>query len=268
MSTYQNVFWGYEIAYPDFWFYKKIADTDYFFLSTNSFDPLYEGEDAGRIAIRGEWNWARKDIKPLWSEHIGLLAGMMGAKDVGSAPWRMGDAVGMEAEIVLAKKENRRLWTGILTRGFCVLHFMVVHPIVVREKFEPAATKILSSLRFPEKMDGVLTTPEGLPLPPDYSFIDPGSIINNIEEPSKWFAYDGQADIGALQSFFLRELTKKGWEITEYVPYITASDLGFARYTIANQHTKLILGLMPAGTNGDVEGSPVPARIVYKLSSA
>lgn len=266
MSIFQDIFWGYEITYPDFWYHKKSADSDYFVATADTFDPLYEGEDAGQIAIRGEWNWAQKDIKPLWSEHIGLVAGLIGAKNIGSASWRLGDAIGFEAEIVLPKKDTRRLWSGILARGFCVLHFMVIHPKSVRQQFEPAATKIISSLRFPENFESVLISPEGLPIPPDYSRTDPGSVINDIAEPEKWFAYDGQANVGALQSFYLRELTNHNWEISEYIPYTTASDLGFARYTIKKNQQTLILGLMPSDSDGAADSSPAPARIVYKLT--
>ncbi len=122
MLTYQDIFWGYELTYPDFWIHKHVTDTDYFSVSPDYHDPLYDGPDPGQIAIRGEWNWARKDITPLWNEHIGLLAGILGAKDIGSAPWKLGDATGVEAEIVLPKKENRRLWTGILTHEsvYCI----------------------------------------------------------------------------------------------------------------------------------------------------
>jgi hypothetical protein len=264
MTIFQNIFWGYEITYPDFWLHKQSGDTDYFVMSTESLDPLYDGEDAGQIAIRCEWNWAQKDIKPLWNEHIGLVAGIIGAKNIGSAPWQIVDAIGLEAEIVLPKKDTRRLRTGILARGFCVLHFMVIHPKVVREQFEPAATKIISSLRFPGNFERVIISPEGLPIPPEYTMTDPASIINDIAEPEKWFAYDGLANIGALQSFYLRELIKQNWEISEYIPYTAASDLGFARYTIKKNQQTLILGLMPSVKDGDADSSPIHARIVYK----
>jgi hypothetical protein len=267
MTIFQNIFWGYEITYPDFWLYKQSSDTDCFIKSSESLDPLYEGEDAGQIAIRGEWNWAQKDIKPIWNEHIGLVAGLIGAKNIGSAPWRISDAIGLEAEIVLPKKDPRRLWTGILAHGFCVLHFMVIHPKEVREQFEPAATKLISSLRFPDTFADIAVTPEGIPIPPSYRKTDPKLVINDIDDPSIWCAYDGEAGIGALQSFYLRELPKHNWEISEYVPFTIASDLGFARYKLRKDQQNLVLGLMPSGTK-TVDSSPMPAKIVYKVIGA
>lgn len=270
MSIIQNIYWGYEISYPDYWFYKQISDTDFFVSTPDAFDPLYDGKDSGQIAIRGEWNWEKKDIKPLWSEHIGLLAGMLGAKDVGSADWRLGKAVGIEAEIVLPKKLNRRLWTGILAHQFCVLHFMVTHPLEAREEFEPVATEIIKSLKFPESLPGMVLSKDEVPLPLSYTSIDPSFVVQDISDRSQWVAFDGNADIGALQSFYLRELSKNNWEIIEYIPFTDISDLGFARYVIKKEQKRLILGLMPSGsdTGTTKQASPVPTRIVYKVEGS
>jgi hypothetical protein len=262
---YQDIFWGYEITYPDFWIHRHLTDTDYFTAAPDYQDPLYEGPDHGQIAIRGEWNWARKDIKPLWSEYIGMIAGLIGAKDIGSAPWKLGDAIGMEAEIVLPKKDPRRLWTGILSHEFCVLHFMVTHPKEIRATFEPLATSIISSLKFIELTTEVPVTPEGIPIPPGYIKTDPWKVINEIEDPSIWYAYDGDAEIGALQSFYLREFPRNNWEISEYIPFTQLSDLGFARYKLKKGSRNMVLGLMP-GPGNDVESSHNHTKIVYKES--
>src|SRR5512144_2991375 len=155
MTVFRHILWGYELTYPDQWTHQSVQDADAFISRVTSSvvdetdgGAAIEGEDAGQLLIRGEWNWERQPIEPLWHRHIGLLAGMMGAKQVGSAPWKLGDAVGLEAEIVMPKKDNRRLWTGILMHDFRVLHFMVTHPKETREAFEPEVTKVISSLRF------------------------------------------------------------------------------------------------------------------------
>jgi hypothetical protein len=147
-----------------------------------------------------------------------MLAGMLGAKQVGSAPWKLGDAVGGEAEIVLPKKDNGRLWTGILMRDFRVLHFMVTHPKEIRAQFEPVTTKIISSLRFPNQFLGIKTSREGIPLPPGYEAVDPKSILTDISNPENWRAYSGKAGIGALQAFYF-EVPIHNWEMEEYVPF-------------------------------------------------
>ncbi|HET9915114.1 MAG TPA: hypothetical protein VFQ13_24700, partial [Anaerolineales bacterium] len=150
MAVFRHILWGYELTYPDHWTHQSVQDADAFAPPVPSIppeetggfdalDPDHEGSSASQLLIRGEWNWERQPIEPLWNRHIGMLAGMLGARQVGSAPWKLGDATGLEAEIVLPKKDNRRLWTGILMRDFRVLHFMVSHPKKVREQFEPIA---------------------------------------------------------------------------------------------------------------------------------
>lgn len=265
MPEYFDYFWGYGITYPDFWIYKATGDSVYFAASQDCLDPLYEEPDAGFIAIRGEWNWAKKDIRPLWTENIGMVAGFMGAKDIGSAPWRLGGATGLEAEIVLPKKENRRLWTGILSHDFIVLHFMVSHPKIVRETFEPMATSVISSLKFTAPKIAMEKTVEGISIPPGYHVVDPKSVLDDIDDQANWRAYDGDASIGALQSFYVRELPANNWEILEYVPFTPLSELGFARYKIKKGDLYLTLGLLPARTD-DVESSQNHTRIVYKVS--
>lgn len=266
MPVFHDIFWGYEIAYPDFWIHKSIGDSEYFAATLDCLDPLYDKPDSGFIAIRGEWNWAKKDIRPLWNEIIGKTAGFLGAKNTGSAPWKLGDAVGMEAEIVLPKKENRRLWTGILSHKFCVLHLMVSHPKTVRATFEPVATSIISSLKFTEPKYELDFSPEGIPIPPGYHWIDPKSVIDEIDNVSDWHAYDGETGLGALQSFYSCVLPWNNWTISEYVPFTALSSLGFARYRLSKESTELTLGLMPANQD-DVESSQNHTRIVYKVSS-
>jgi len=266
MTIFRNILWGYELKYPEHWTHQVMQDADAFVSVTEALDPYYEGADAGQILVRGEWNWERKPIEPLWNQHIGKLAGLMGAKEVGSAPWKLGQAAGLEAEIVLPKKDNRRLWTGILMQDFRVLHFMVTHPKDVRESFEPAATKLISSLRFPNRILGIKASREGLPLPPKYAPADPKNILTDIPDPKNWRAYSGEAGIGALQAFYLREVPIHNWEMEEYVPFPSSSELGFARFQLRRDNRKIMLGLMPYDPAGSGKITPSsPANVVFKI---
>jgi hypothetical protein len=258
MSVFRHILWGYELTYPDGWFHQEVQDAD-------GFAPYDSSPDAGQLQVRGEWNWQRQPIGPLWTQHIGMLAGMIGAKQVGSAPWKLGNAVGLEAEILLPKKDNRRLWTGILLHDFRVLHFMVTHPKEVRDEFEPVATKIISSLRFLNRILDIKVTREGVPLPPEYAPFDPKNILRDIREPEHWRAFSGKAGIGALQAFYLRELPVHNWEMEEYVPFPSSSELGFARLQLRRDGLKIMLGLMPYDASGTVTSSS-PANIVYKIA--
>lgn len=257
MAVFRHIFWGYELTYPENWNHQSAQDVD-------AFAPT-ENPGAGQLSVRGEWNWERQPIEPLWIRHIGKLAGMIGAKQVGSAPWKLGDATGLEAEIVLPKKDNQRLWTGILMRDFRVLHFMVAHPKESREQFEPIATRVISSLRFPNRILGIETSQEGIPLPPGYKAVDPQSILPDVSDPTNWRAYSGKAGVGALQAFYLREAPIHNWEMEEYVPFPSSSELGFARLQLHRQNRKITLGMMPYDPSGPVTASS-PANIVFKVA--
>lgn len=261
MTIFRHILWGYELTYPDSWTHETVQDAEAFTVRAD--EELYNGQ----LLVRGEWNWERQPIEPLWNRHIGLMAGMIGAKQVGSAPWKLGDAEGLEAEIVLPKKDNRRLWTGILMHDFRVLHFMVTHPKEIREQFEPAVTKVITSLRFPNRILGIKTSREGIPLPPRYEAIDPSNILTDVSDPTNWRAYAGKAGIGALQAFYLREAPIHNWDMEEYVPFPSSSDLGFARLQLRRKDLKITLGMMPYDPSGSgTITSSSPANIVLKLA--
>ncbi len=262
MTVFQHMFWGYEITFPDSWFRQQVQDTDILLANIDGLDPFYDGPDAGQVHIRGEWNWERQKVEPLWNQHIGMVAGMLGAKNVGAAPWRMRDAVGMEAEIVLPEKANRRLWTGILMRDYRVLHFMVTHPKQVRVQFEPVATQIIKSLRFPPQVEGVEATPDDIPLPPNFRATPPQKVVDDISDLQLWRAYIGNAGTGELQSFYLRELPARRWVIEEYLPFPGSSDLGFARFKLRRDQRQVLLGIMPSRRVDAVNA----ADVVYKIS--
>ncbi len=267
MTLFQHILWGYELTYPNSWVHQKIKDTDVFVSKLEALEPDYEGSEAGQLQIRCEWNWARQNVEPLWNEQLGKIAGIVGAKSIGSAPWRIGDATGIEAEIVMPKKDKNRLWTGILMHEFCVLHFMVIHPKEAREFFELEATRIISSLQFPKSIAGASTTLEGLPLPPNFEPTDPQLVLNDIGDVRNWRAFTGEAEVGALQSFYLRELAAHHWEIVEYVPYTNLTELGFARYRLQKENQSLTLGLMPSEKVDPITGQ-TQANIVYKITTA
>ncbi|MBN2550113.1 MAG: hypothetical protein JXB15_13195 [Anaerolineales bacterium] len=262
MAVFQHILWGYGLSYPDHWAHRTLGALEGFAETAEAFDPDYSGPHSGQILVRGEWNCLRQPIEPIWNRHIGMLAGWVGAKKLGSAPWRMGGAVGLEAEIVLPQKDNRRLWTGILEHEFTVLHFVVLHIREERAEFEPQATQIISSLRFLPNVSGVLVTDEGLPLPPGYIPANPQDIVDSITNPDQWLAYDGQSSAGALQAFYWREAPHYGWQITEYVPFPSPAELGFARFSMAKGNRTLTLGIMPYQ---DQDTKETLARLVFKM---
>jgi len=265
MSIFTHVLWGFELTYPDDWVHQTLGEVEGFAVRPEALQPGYSGEEDGHLLVRAEWNGLMQDFEPLWNEHIGLSAGILGAKKVGAAPWKMGEAVGMEAEIVLPKTSNRRLWAGILGRGAVVLHWMVSHRMEERAWFEPLASRVISSLRFPADLGKLAYEPSGLPLPPGYAMAAPVEIIADIEDPTQWRAYCGQSPIGALQAFYLREVQRNGWEIDSFEPFPGLTDLGFARFQLHKQETSLTLGLMPYGKEHSPSANP--ANVVIKLQT-
>lgn len=263
MPVFQHILWGYEFTYPDGWIHQTIQDTEGFAASPEAFEADYDGADGGHLLVKAEWNGVRQTIGPLWTRHIGMLAGMLGARKVGSAPWSISGAVGLEADILLPKKGNTRLWTGILALDYLVLQFVVVHPKKARRFFEPHATKIIRSLKFIEGAPGIQRNELGLPLPPGYINTDPRSIVPDIQASAAWSAYTGESPCDALQAFFIRAAPAYGWSIQEYLPFPGPADLGFARMQLTQAERKLTLGIMPVG-EGSVSAAS-PGKLVIKL---
>jgi hypothetical protein len=247
MNTYQQPLWGYEIELPEGWIHQTIWETEGFARQPEALQPDYDGENLGHLLIRGEWNWSRQPIEPLWNQHITKLSVMLGAKKLGAAPWSLGVGQGFEAEILLPKKTNKRLWIGILAYDVAILHFMVTHWKEERAQFEPVVTQIIQSLRFVEQVKNVISNEFGCPIPPNYAATDPKNFLNDIQDAAPWQAYDGQASVGALQAFYLRELPVHGWEIEEYVPYPAQTNLGFARFKVQKKGQSLMVGILPIG---------------------
>jgi hypothetical protein len=253
MKSFQQTFWGYELEIPDDWVHRPLEDADGFAATSEALELGYEGSNLGHILVRGEWNWQRQPIEPIWKQHMTRLSIMLGAKKVGSAPWTMGGGLGLEAVIQLPKKVDNRLWTGILAFRDIVLHFMVTHKKDERQWFEPLATQVLSSLRFINKADHLDLNENGLPLPPGYTPTDPKSILADLSDLEPWQAFEGNASPGALQAFYTREAPAHGWKLQEYVPYPEpSSGLGFARYKFHKSGKTYTLGIFPFGEKNPV----------------
>jgi hypothetical protein len=102
-----------------------------------------------------------------------------------------------------------------------------------------------------------------LPLPPGYAPADPLHFLPDIDDASRWRAYDGESPIGALQAFYWRETAAHGWRAGEYAPYPGDGQLGFARLTVEKNRQRAVIGLLPFG-EGRSPGDH-PARVVVKL---
>ncbi len=264
MAIFQHIFWGYTLTFPEEWVHRTLGEVEGFAARAEALESGYAGEQAGHLLVKAEWNAALQPVEPPWAQQMGTTAGMIGAKKVGSAPWQMAGATGLEAEFVLSKQTNLRLWSGLLARDFLVLHFMVAHPKEERAWFEPLATRLIASLRFLPTVEGVTVNAAGLPVPPGYGPVDARQIIPDLTEPQRWQAYGGPgATMGALQAFYLRELVALGWTMDEFVPFLAPVDLGFARFTLRRGETSAVVGLMPAGAAPLTAASP--AQVVIKL---
>ncbi|MBN2501834.1 MAG: hypothetical protein JXB38_13720 [Anaerolineales bacterium] len=264
MPVFQHKLWGYALTYPDGWVHQTLGDAEGFAVIPEGLQQDYEGPQSGHLLVRAEWNCARQPIEPKWKAHIGRIASFIGAKKVGAAPWAISGGQGFEAELVLPKKNLLRLWAGILEYDFTVLHLMVSHPKDEREWFEPLATQIVSSLQFLNAVDGVEMNAAGIPLPPAYTAVDPTTVLDDIADPENWTAYTGGNGVDALQAFYLREAPNFGWQIAEYVPFPSPTELGFARLRLVKDTQTAILGLMPMGEEQVQPNSP--ARIVVKYT--
>jgi len=249
MTNFYNPIWGYQLSYPDKWVHQTSGEVEAFAANHNALNKEYFGDDAGHLATRCEFNHTGESIDPIWNEHISKLSVMMGAKNIGAAPFSMGGGKGYEAEIVMPKKQNKRLWTGLLSYGYTILHLMVTHPLELRKQFEPIANDIVSSLRFISHVPNLPTTENRIPLPPHFDETDPTELLKDIKPNQEWHAYSGNASVDALQAFCLRELPKFGWEIIEFTPYPNTLDMPFARVHIQKDEHPISIGLIPMDNN-------------------
>jgi len=200
MAIFTDTLWGYRLIYPDDWVHQSHGDNEAFAAVLEAHSTGYNGPQAGHIVIRPEFNHTGESIEPLWDQHLTKLSIMMGAKKVGSAPLILGGGRGFEAEIVLPKKKDQRMWLGILAHGLTILHTMATHPIENREWFNPIATEIISSTRFFSHIKDLPTTDLGIPIPKDFTVVDPVEVIQNLDHPKDWQAFSGPAGIHALEN--------------------------------------------------------------------
>lgn len=235
------------MSFPDEWLHRTVRDKEAFVANPEALEAGYSGPGSGQLLVNAEWNAERQPIIPIWRKHVARLSGMIGAKNIGSAPWYMGGAMGLEAEIVLPKREQQRFWTGILGRGFIVLKFAVVHPLDERHWFEPIVTDIIKSLRFLPHVEGIGVTEESFPIPPAYTPCDPRTIITDIGGEEDWRAYTGASPVGALQAFYLREAPAHGWQVETIYPFPTQEGFNFARFHLNQDNIQAVLGIMPVG---------------------
>ncbi len=246
MLEFRQPLWGYSIQYPDDWIHESHGDTEAFATSPAALDKDRSGPQDGHLLVRGEFNFRGEQVDKLWKDHLVKLALKMGAKDLGSARLSIGGGEGFEAELVLPKKENQRLWTGFLSFGLTVLHLAVAHPLDQRAWFEPVASSIVASLRFGRQTLDLNTMRAGIPLPDSFLPVEPTSLLRDIENQNDWSAYRGPASVGALQAFYLRELPHLGWEFEEFIPYPNQVELGFARFLVKKGEQMLTVAILPA----------------------
>ncbi len=219
MAVFQQHFWGYEVTYPNEWVHATHGDVEAFAMHREALDTAYHGPRMGYLLVRAEYNPYQRPVEPLWSQHLTKIAVMHTAKKVGSAPFEVGSARGFEAELLLPRRDNRRLWTGILSAGGIILHLMVTHRKDEKETFQPVVSRMVASLRFSAHVEGVHVSPLGMPLPRGSQAAPIEAIYPQAEASSTWEAYRGSGPADALQIFYLREAPFHGWESLAFYPY-------------------------------------------------
>jgi hypothetical protein len=256
MTTFVQPLWGFSMDLPAGWVHRSLQNGDAFAQIEDAFDPGYAGPLGGHIMIHAEWNGLHRPVEPIWKEHVARVATMFGAKQVQSAPWRIGPAEGLEAEIALPKKEANRLWLGVLSHDMIMLKLLVAHPLARRAEFEPQATDVLRSLRFLESVPDLPQHPCGLPLPPDCTPQPTAEILEDLGSQGSWEVFGTPHSMGAVQAFFWREARAAGWEITSFQPYPGDHPLPFARVGLHKAGGAIALGILPHRQRADEREPP------------
>lgn len=262
MQNYTQPIWGYQLNYPDEWFHRRMQGVDAF----APLDHLFKSNDQAlqrcHLLIQPEWNGMLERVEPLWEAHIARVAGMIGAKNLGTASWELAGASGLEAEIVLPRSSQERLWVGMLPFEHILLKFMVYHPLQERAWFEPKATQIMKSLQFLEHVTDIAITKNGIPLPNGCRDVDPLDVIIDADDIHRWLTFEVDETIGAVQAFYIREALPHGWTIEEFMPYPNLEALTFARFRIVRGEQVAGVGLLPTGGQHGASGT---TRIAIKL---
>jgi hypothetical protein len=256
MTTFVQPLWGFSMDLPAGWVHRSLQNGDAFARIEDALDPGYVGPLGGHIMVHAEWNGLHRAVEPIWREHVARVATMLGAKQVRSAPWRIGPGEGLEAEIALPKKEANRLWLGVLSHDMIMLKLLVAHPLACRAEFEPQATDVLRSLSFLESVPDLPQHPCGLPLPPDCTPQPTTEILEELGSQGSWEVFGTPHSMGAVQGFFWREARAAGWEITSFQPYPGDHPLPFARVGLHKAGRAIALGILPHHRQGADEGEP------------
>jgi hypothetical protein len=70
-------------------------------------------------------------------------------------------------------------------------------------------------------------------------------LVDEITDPENWSAHSGEFSVGALQAFYIRELTAHNWSMFSYTPYPGQGNPPFARFKISKGQQRYTLGLLP-----------------------
>lgn len=229
VPVFQQHFWGYEITYPDHWVHATHGDVEAFALHPQALDVAYDGPRMGYLLIRAELNAYQMPLDTLWAEHLSRIAIMHGAKQVGSKPYFVGQSKGFAAELMLPRREDKRLWTAVLAAGGIVLHVLAMHRSSEALDFQP----LISSLRYASLVSGVTLSARGMPLPTGSLPVEPADVFPDITAADHWETYRASAAVDALQIFYAREAPAHGWEVLGYSPYPNRDP--------AIQHASLVL---------------------------
>ncbi|NPA92019.1 MAG: hypothetical protein GXO55_11350 [Chloroflexi bacterium] len=256
MPTFVHPLWGYALEYPEDWVWREEGEVTAFAPHEEALSLTYQGDRMGHFVVRPELNPYLRPIEPLWTHYITRIGIMRGAKKVGASPLEVGNLKGYEAELLLPTKENKRLWVGLLAGGGVVLHLMVTHRKDEKDYFQPLVSRMVQSIRFVERTEGVSLDDWHIPVPPGYTPAPPGEVVEGDLSGQKWKAYTGDAPIAALQVFFLRELPHAGWHIDAYYPYPNRDrEVRFASFLISQEGQEGVVALLPRGekpVRGDV----------------
>jgi hypothetical protein len=251
MTTFVQPLWGFCLDHPADWVHRPLPDGDAFAQIEAALGPGYTGAMGGHLMVHAEWNGLQREVEPIWRDHVARVATMLGAKHVRSAPWRIGPAEGLEAELVLPERAANRLWLGVLSHDLVFLKFLVSHPLARRAEFEPEATDVLRSLRFVEGVSGLPQHPCGLPLPPDCTALPAADVLEDLGNEGSWEVFDTPHSMGAVQAFYWREARAAGWRITSFQPYPGDHPLPFARVGLDKAGKVIALGILPHPQGAD-----------------
>ncbi len=247
MPTFTQPLWGYALEYPKGWAYRDDGEVTAFASRPEALDPDYQGEGMGYLLIRPEFNPFLLPIEPRWSQYITKIAIMRGAKKLGASEMEVGNLRGYEAELLLPRKLDRRLWVGLLAAGGLILHLMVTHRKEERHLFQEEASRMVSSLRFVAHEASARPGPYGVPLPQAAQTVPLRQILADVQpDDPRWATFYLPASPPAAQVFFLREAPYDGWEVTELYPYPNIkAPYPFGRMRLEKDGQEVLIAFLP-----------------------